>query len=124
MEDKNGVDTMIIEFGNQVQKIFGNLKHCPVSIEFIQFGHDPNATSRLRRLDDDLVYYGIPDIVDSEHCSGDVNKMLLGSFVEEYDLFDDGEPASMSISAGVDAGPPTETPLSQLTNHFPTSSNA
>ncbi|KFZ05322.1 hypothetical protein V501_08467 [Pseudogymnoascus sp. VKM F-4519 (FW-2642)] len=119
MEDKNGVDTMIIEFGNQVQKIFGNLKHRPVSIEFIQFGYDPNATSRLRRLDDDLVYSGIPDIVDFEHCSGDVNKMLLGSFVEEYD--DDEEPATMSIISELDL---TETPLQQPTNYFPTSSTA
>ena len=64
------------------------------------------------------------DIVDSEHCSGDVNKMLLGSFVEEYDLFDDDELAPMSPVAELDAGPLTESPF-QLTNgYFPTSSNA
>ena len=30
------------------------------------------------------------DVIDTEHSSGDVNKMLLGSFVEEYDFDDDG----------------------------------
>ncbi len=30
------------------------------------------------------------DIIDTEHSSGDVNKMLLGSFIEEYDK-DDGD---------------------------------
>lgn len=59
------------------------------------------------------------DIVDFEHCSGDVNKMLLGSFVEEYD--DDDEPATMSIISELDL---TETPLQQPTNYFPTSSTA
>ena len=29
------------------------------------------------------------DIVDTEHSRGDVNKMLLGSFVEEYDKKDE-----------------------------------
>lgn len=62
------------------------------------------------------------DIVDFEHCSGDVNKMLLGSFVEEYD--DDEEPATMSIISELDGVPLTETPLQQPTNYFPTSSTA
>ena len=30
------------------------------------------------------------DFIDTEHSSGDINKMLLGSFVEEYDL-DEGD---------------------------------
>lgn len=64
------------------------------------------------------------DIVDSEHCSGDVNKMLLGSFVEEYDLFDDDEPAPMFSIAELDAGPLTESPSQQPIGYFPTSSNA
>jgi hypothetical protein len=29
------------------------------------------------------------DIVDTEHSTGDLNKMLLGSFVEEYDKKDE-----------------------------------
>lgn len=59
MEDKNGVDAKIITFAKQLDKI-GGLEDRPVSIQFIQFGNDPDATSRLRRLDNHLVYSGIP----------------------------------------------------------------
>ena len=31
------------------------------------------------------------DLVDTEHCTGDVNKMLLGSFVPLYDEMDDDD---------------------------------
>ena len=30
-------------------------------------------------------------MIDTEHSTGDVNKMLLGSFVEEYDKDEGGE---------------------------------
>lgn len=59
-EDKSTVDTKIIEFADQLRNIAGSLKDRSVSIEFIQFGNDPDATSRLRRLDNQLVYQGIP----------------------------------------------------------------
>ncbi|OBT67421.1 hypothetical protein VE03_03009 [Pseudogymnoascus sp. 23342-1-I1] len=127
MEDKNGVDAKIITFAKQLNEIAGSLEVRPVSIEFIQFGNDPDATSRLRRLDNHLVYAGIPDIVDTEHSTGDVNKMLLGSFVEEYDRYDDeddDEPTLLSPVAELDAGPITESPYQQPTGYFPTSSNA
>ncbi|KAK2044196.1 hypothetical protein LZ31DRAFT_566008 [Colletotrichum somersetense] len=32
----------------------------PVTIQFVQFGDDPRATARLRRLDDDMRLYGCP----------------------------------------------------------------
>lgn len=32
----------------------------PVTIQFVQFGDDAKATERLRRLDDDMKYYGCP----------------------------------------------------------------
>ncbi|KAI8226932.1 hypothetical protein K4K54_003323 [Colletotrichum sp. SAR 10_86] len=32
----------------------------PITIQFVQFGNDPNATARLRRLDDDMKRYGCP----------------------------------------------------------------
>ncbi|GJC96688.1 protein kinase domain-containing protein [Colletotrichum higginsianum] len=32
----------------------------PVTIQFVQFGHDMNAVERLRRLDDDMRLYGCP----------------------------------------------------------------
>ena len=31
------------------------------------------------------------DLVDTEHCEGDVNKMLLGSFEEAYDEMEDDD---------------------------------
>ena len=40
------------------------------------------------------------DIIDTESSRGDVNKMLLGSFVEEYDIDDgnsDDTPGTLSI---------------------------
>ena len=43
------------------------------------------------------------DIVDTEHSTGDVNKMLLGSFVEEYDHDED---ESDEISTGDSTGSP------------------
>jgi len=52
-----------------------------VSIEFIEFGNNLDAALRLKMLDEDLKNDGIPDLADVEHCTGDVNKMLLGSIV-------------------------------------------
>lgn len=66
--------------------------------------------------------YLFRDIVDTEHSTGDVNKMLLGSFVEEYDLYDDDEPAPMSPIAELDGAPLTESPFQQPIGYFPTSS--
>ncbi|KAF2726702.1 hypothetical protein EJ04DRAFT_173330 [Polyplosphaeria fusca] len=62
-------------------------KKRPVSIEFVQFGDDDNATERLRALDDDMEFKGHKDIIDHEQFSitGDVRKMLLGSFVPMMD---------------------------------------
>ncbi|KAK7911645.1 Protein kinase domain-containing protein [Apiospora marii] len=57
----------------------------PLSIEFIRFGHDPNGIERLRRLDDDLVQEGYPDLIDTEPAAGDANKMLLGSLDKNID---------------------------------------
>ncbi|KAK8046124.1 Protein kinase-like (PK-like) [Apiospora saccharicola] len=57
----------------------------PLSIEFIQFGHDPNGTLRLRHLDNDLVQEGYPDLIDTEPAAGDANKMILGSLDKAID---------------------------------------
>ncbi|KFY38314.1 hypothetical protein V494_04413 [Pseudogymnoascus sp. VKM F-4513 (FW-928)] len=124
MEDKDEVGNLIIAFAKKLQKTVGDLKARPVSIEFVQFGKALEAANRLRRLDDDLVVSGIPDIVDSEHCSGDVNKMLLGSFVEEYDRIDDDEPVYMSPTTESGAGLLTDSPYSQPSGYFPNASNA
>lgn len=54
----------------------------PISIQFIAFGDDADALKRLKTLANDLKNdHGI-DNVDVEEWTGDVYKMLLGSFVE------------------------------------------
>ncbi|KAL8846936.1 MAG: hypothetical protein Q9221_008004 [Calogaya cf. arnoldii] len=86
-KNQNAVIDTIVNFVRDLGSVVGDLVDRPVSIEFVQFGHDPEATYRLRHLDTDLKWKGIPvsDIIDTEPADGDVNKMLLGSFVEEYD---------------------------------------
>ncbi|KAL5371662.1 hypothetical protein DPSP01_014098 [Paraphaeosphaeria sporulosa] len=71
------------------RKILGYKKR-PVSIEFVQFSDNADATERLRALDDDIEYNGFVDIIDHERftVSGDVRKMLLGSFVPLMDRLD------------------------------------
>lgn len=55
------VDQTIISFAQNLEKIMGrDIADRPVSIEFIQFGNDEDATLRLKRLDDDLVIDSIP----------------------------------------------------------------
>jgi hypothetical protein len=53
------------------------------------------------------------DIVDTEPCSGDVNKMLLGSFVEEFDhenAEDLSSPGSVSfLPEALDQSPSNHT---------------
>jgi hypothetical protein len=60
MENKNQVYDMIVTFAKKLEGITGYLNVRPLSIEFIQFGDDFGATSRLRRLDDGLQNSGIP----------------------------------------------------------------
>jgi hypothetical protein len=48
------VDDKIVAFVKQTDAIFGKLEERPCTIEFIQFGDDPQGRERLRRLDDDL----------------------------------------------------------------------
>ena len=59
MSDKHEIDRKIVAFIKQVENITGNMKERRVSIEFVQFGKDAEATARLRRLDDNLKYDGI-----------------------------------------------------------------
>ncbi|KAL8784971.1 MAG: hypothetical protein Q9213_003632 [Squamulea squamosa] len=82
---QNAVNDVIVNVVKKIEVQIGDLVDRPISIEFIQFGYDQEATYRLRRLDTDMKWKGIPDIIDTEHATGDVNKMLVGSFVEEYD---------------------------------------
>jgi hypothetical protein len=82
--DKEAVMNTIVRFAKELEKIQGKgFRMRQVSFEFVQFGFDADATYLLQKLDDDLPG---DDIVDTEPArGGDVNKMLLGSFVEEYD---------------------------------------
>ncbi|KAL1860453.1 hypothetical protein Daus18300_009227 [Diaporthe australafricana] len=63
----------------------------PIGIQFIRFGHHPEAISRLQRLDDELKNRvelsakEIPDMIDTESADGDFYKMFLGSMLEDID---------------------------------------
>ncbi|KAI0888745.1 uncharacterized protein GGS22DRAFT_196622 [Annulohypoxylon maeteangense] len=55
------------------------------TIQFIACGNE--VPDILQHLDDDIEKkYSIPDVIDTEHISGDVYKMIIGSFVDEYDV--------------------------------------
>ena|ERR1700733_2525175 len=57
------------------------------------------------------------DFVDTEHCTGDLNKMLLGSFIEEFDAEDEviqSPPGTPNL--GVLYGPSKPPPESQRTS--------
>jgi hypothetical protein len=105
-QDKEDVYFSIVNFIKRFERIYkGEISTRPVSIQFIQFGKDPDATARLKRLDDDMKVEGIPDLVDTEHCDGDVNKMLLGSFNWLYDeLKTDDESDISSVSSPTGLG--------------------
>lgn len=86
MEGDNDVEDTIVEFAKKLKQIQGDhMQIRQVSFEFVQLGFDEGAAFRLQRLDDELPWRGVPDIVDAEHSRGDVNKMLLGSFNDGYD---------------------------------------
>ncbi|OQV08585.1 hypothetical protein CLAIMM_12832 [Cladophialophora immunda] len=75
------------------------------SISFIQFGEDPDASKRLKWLDDELSEaYKIPGIIDHVSWTGSVTRMILGSFVEDMDEEDETafetEPTSQSRVSG------------------------
>jgi hypothetical protein len=68
---KEDVRSKFIVFSRALEKIIGELPVRPVSVEFIQFGNDPDATYRLRGLDDDWEYYGIRYVhspISNEHA--------------------------------------------------------
>ena len=60
VSNREAVDDLIVRFVKELEKITGDLRVRPVSIEFVQFGDDPEATYHLRRLDNDLKWHGIP----------------------------------------------------------------
>lgn len=62
VEVKEEVDEQIVKFVRRVKELTNNVIPRRVSIEFIQFGKDPEATERLRKLDDDLKARGIESV--------------------------------------------------------------
>ncbi|KAL9581438.1 MAG: hypothetical protein Q9212_003902 [Teloschistes hypoglaucus] len=93
---KEDVKEKIVDFLKSLDRLNHSMKHRPFSIEFVRFGCDHDAKTRLKDLDNFLRQRNVgagsqsaadtyKDMIDTEHASGDVNKMLLGSFVEAYD---------------------------------------
>jgi hypothetical protein len=58
--NKDDVRRKIVTFVKDLTGVVGGLGSRSVSIEFVQFGDDPDVTHRLRSLDDDLIWDGIP----------------------------------------------------------------
>ena len=58
--NKHEVSAKIVNFSKELERTIGSLEERPVSIQFIQFGYDIDATARLKALDDNLIYLGIP----------------------------------------------------------------
>ncbi|KAL8690381.1 MAG: hypothetical protein Q9218_004160 [Villophora microphyllina] len=112
---KEGVEEKIVEFLAELNRLDHGMKHRPFSIEFVRFGDDADAARRLKKLDNFLrkkktgkksqdVTSNYKDMIDTEHASGDVNKMLLGSFVEAYDE-DEEDDSDSDYSELEDASP-------------------
>ncbi|KKY22681.1 putative serine threonine protein kinase [Phaeomoniella chlamydospora] len=60
-----------------------------VGIQFVQFGDIKEGTKKLERLDKLVRLEGLSrDIVNTEHCTGNVWKMLLGSTNNRIDGYD------------------------------------
>ncbi|KAL9032270.1 MAG: hypothetical protein Q9214_008038, partial [Letrouitia sp. 1 TL-2023] len=112
---KEAVKDKVIEFLEELDRLHHNMKHRPFSIEFVQFGNDKDASRRLKDLDNFLRKTGkkdqdilskYKDMIDTEHASGDVNKMLLGSFVEAYDEDDEDESEDDALSLELEVASP------------------
>jgi len=92
MSDHAAMEKMLLQIDQNLKSIsrIATLTTRPISIEFVSFGNDSEALYRLRYLDDGLkLDQDIADFVDTEHYTGDVYKMLLGSFVEVFDHQDE-----------------------------------
>jgi hypothetical protein len=68
MKKELAVDNKIVEFSQRLKEERGNdleEDERRVSIEFVQFGNDRKASVRLKRLDDQLKFRGVPYVPDS-----------------------------------------------------------
>ncbi|XXG99358.1 hypothetical protein Hte_005695 [Hypoxylon texense] len=81
--DSRNVEVSIAEFLKKPM-LEKKLEKRWFTIQFISFGHQ--TPDILNHLDDEIgKTYSIPDVIDTEHVSGDVYKMILGSFVDRFD---------------------------------------
>lgn len=60
VQEKSRINGQIVEFISRMKKITDNVVERRVSIQFIQFGKDQDATKRLTGLDNDLIKWGVP----------------------------------------------------------------
>jgi hypothetical protein len=60
MKNKDDVKSLIVTFAKELKDILGDFKKRPVSIEFVQFGDDEDASYRLWILDNHLIFEGVP----------------------------------------------------------------
>ena len=60
VRNKDDVRQTIIHFVKKLEGVVGKLRHRPMSIEFIQFGRDDDATNMLWSFDNELKHEGIP----------------------------------------------------------------
>ncbi|KAK8121989.1 serine/threonine protein kinase [Apiospora sp. TS-2023a] len=94
----------------------GKPRERPISVQFIRFGHYKDARDRLQRLDNDLknreqlAGRACADMIDTEHAEGDVPKMLLGSFIEEFDNKIIQGPTSPDLPKPILAASPPQIP--------------
>ena len=67
MKNKNDVDQAIINFLRGLEERVKDYRERPFSIQFIQFGFDPDATYKLQSLDRDLKWKGRIPLVMLSH---------------------------------------------------------
>ncbi|KIW28384.1 uncharacterized protein PV07_08052 [Cladophialophora immunda] len=89
MTGEQAVDELLDDLIAALDKVPNNgLLRRPVHVEFILFGYDRRGWERLLRLDSEPKYRGI---VDTEPENGNIYKMLLGKFLNEWDQACDKE---------------------------------
>ncbi|KAK1579742.1 uncharacterized protein LY79DRAFT_334052 [Colletotrichum navitas] len=128
MRMEHTIDVYLKSTFNELKDLHGDLSYIPpgksheqvdiskirpVTIQFVRFGYDQNAIERLRRLDDDMRYYGCPDLIDTEPAGGDIYKMFLGSLCQDID----GHPGierQSSYTSQQSSLPPQSNPQSPL----------
>ncbi|KAF2469600.1 uncharacterized protein BDR25DRAFT_46339 [Lindgomyces ingoldianus] len=87
-----------------------------VSIEFIEFGDDQETHERLRRLDDDMPFRGVSDMIDTEKFSvtSNISTMLLGLLVEAMDMLNDDSLEHLSTIDDTESSPLQTTGPTQV----------